>query len=191
MIGHPSDVRASYRWRAKRRPPNPGANDRFDSLRSPLRGTSLSLLSISALLRLSRCLLMGAECGCRRSNKSAPAGIAPSLARWPFGGRSLGFRWSATGLLRCARRQPLQPLPSLCWFRPSAAAAAASRQTRPQTLAFRSFLPPLQGGLVALRRGWACGATRPPSAIVFEGCPPTPPLLPFSGWLAMVRALLP
>ena len=35
----------------------------------------------------------------------------------------------------------------------------ASGQPRPQTLPLRSFLTPLQGRLVTLRRVWACGAT--------------------------------
>lgn len=41
---------------------------------------------------VARRLLMGAECGCRRSNEIAPVGIAPPLARWWFEGRSLVFR---------------------------------------------------------------------------------------------------
>ena len=89
----------------------------------------------------------------------AEAGIAPSLARWWIGGRSLGVPALLSGSRARHIAEGLQPFPSRCWSRPSAAPAATSCQTRPQTPPLWSFLPSLRGGLGSLRRGWACGAT--------------------------------
>ena len=104
---------------------------------------------------------MGAESAASPVDGNVPAGIAPSLAPWLFN----GGRWSGPSrhLLGGARSSqtpahaaPVQPLPWVCRSRPSAAPSVTapsslllrSCQPQPQTLALRSFLPSLQGGLV-------------------------------------------
>ena len=128
---------------------------------------------------------MGAESAASPVDGNVPAGIAPSLAPWLFN----GGRWSGPSrhLLGGARSSqtpahaaPVQPLPWVCRSRPSAAPSVTapsslllrSCQPQPQTLALRSFLPSLQGGLV---REAAVGRRRRECDFVgIKGAPSSP-----------------
>lgn len=88
----------------KQRPPGERANDRSVTL--PAGGVGVRL--------------------CRRFSKSAPAGIAPSLARWWFGGRSASA-WPSSALRSSAHRAGRRRrCTSPCWSRPSAAPAVTA-----------------------------------------------------------------
>ncbi len=110
------------------------------------------------------------------------------------GGGSWGGR-SSSGLRSAARSSPRR-------FRPPAAPfgvlsgvgcsrCRASTSDAAATPSAPFVVPPhCAAGRPRYAAAWV-GVRRRASALrrfVFEGCPPTPPLLPFSGWLAIVRA---
>jgi hypothetical protein len=139
-------------WRCNDRPPRPGASDRCGT---PPAGW------------VPACGFAGLRGGGTRMRRaSARAGAV----RAAVAGRS-GLRSAA----RCTspRRCGLQPLPSPCCIRPSAAPAAA--------IASDAAADPsaaLRGGLVTLRRG--CAVRRRASALrrlFLRSATPTPPLL--------------
>jgi len=135
--------------------------------------------------------------GCRvrlspESKTRAPARVAPSLARWWFGGRSAGLRLDSSAARALATSSPGRSRStSLCRSRASAAPRPASRAPQPQTppvvTASRlgSFCSFFQGALRSLRRGWAVRRRVSASGVLFfKDRPPTPPLLSFfwGGW---------
>ena len=102
-------------------------------------------------------------CGFAGSNKAHPAGIAPSLARWTFEGRSLGLDRSALARSFLAQRSArlghsLRRVGAgrrVLSCRRSA--AAADPRLSPLAVAWApSAAPP---ALRSRRREWACGAT--------------------------------
>jgi hypothetical protein len=136
---------------------------------------------------------MGAECGCRRSNKS-PQGRHRAVAR--AGVVRGAFRWSAR-LRSAVRSSPhhfacRRRFTSPCQSRPSAApaAAGASDAAADPSTSFR--FAPFRSRAGSLRCG--VGGRAAPlqrlRRLVLE-CPPTPPLPRFFGWLSKVRKLQP
>ena len=118
--------------------------------------------------------------------------------------RAVAVRGAVAGLPLVCRalasltdRQPLQPLPSLCWSRASAAPAAAGASDAAANLpapALRSLEAPLVRVYVRRPRFAAAGVGVCRHFVrlrrfVLKGCPLPPPLPPFSGRLAMVRKL--